>query len=36
MSEDRQERFAAYVEELAEVIGHADRADRCAITAWAC
>ena len=26
MSEDRQERFAAYVEGLAEVIGHADRA----------
>src|SRR5512138_2493094 len=25
MSEDRQERFAAYVEVLAEVIGHADR-----------
>src|SRR3954468_14531234 len=25
MSEDRQERFAAYVEELAEGIGHADR-----------
>src|SRR4051794_17528976 len=24
MSEDRQERFAAYVEALAEVIGHAD------------
>jgi SRSO17 transposase len=27
MSEDRQERFAAYVEALAEVIGHADRAE---------
>ena len=26
MSEDRQERFAAYIEALAEVIGHADRA----------
>ena len=26
MSEDRQERFAAYVEGLVEVIGHADRA----------
>src|SRR5690348_13127076 len=26
MSEDRQERFVAYVEALAEVIGHADRA----------
>ena len=26
MSEDGQERFAAYVEALAEVIGHADRA----------
>src|SRR3954452_13952563 len=26
MSEDRQERFAAYVDALAEVIGHADRA----------
>src|SRR4051794_21676599 len=26
MSEERQERFAAYVEALAEVIGHADRA----------
>jgi SRSO17 transposase len=26
MSEDRQERFTAYVEALAEVIGHADRA----------
>ena len=26
MREDRQERFAAYVEALAEVIGHADRA----------
>src|SRR3954454_21413516 len=26
MSEDRQERFAAYVGALAEVIGHADRA----------
>src|SRR5919107_5579583 len=26
MSEDRQERFRAYVEALAEVIGHADRA----------
>ncbi len=25
MSEDRQERFAAYVAALAEVIGHADR-----------
>src|ERR687886_1209764 len=25
MSEDRQERFTAYVETLAEVIGHADR-----------
>jgi SRSO17 transposase len=28
MSEDRQERFGAYVEALAEVIGHADRAER--------
>src|SRR3954454_9193019 len=27
MSEDRQERFAAYVEALAEVIGHADQAE---------
>src|SRR3954454_7895227 len=27
MSEDRQERFAAYVEALAGVIGHADRAE---------
>src|ERR671917_1524996 len=27
MSEDRQERFAAYVNALAEVIGHADRAE---------
>src|SRR4051794_28571213 len=27
MSEDWQERFAAYVEALAEVIGHADRAE---------
>src|SRR6187431_1191860 len=27
MSEDRQERFAAYVEALAEVIGHADRVE---------
>src|SRR4051812_18283074 len=27
MSEDRQERFAAYVDALAEVIGHADRAE---------
>src|SRR5213592_1309545 len=27
MSEDRQERFTAYVEALAEVIGHADRAE---------
>src|ERR1051325_5428242 len=27
MSEDRQERFAIYVEALAEVIGHADRAE---------
>src|SRR5437763_8346772 len=27
MSEDRQQRFAAYVEALAEVIGHADRAE---------
>src|SRR3954471_263594 len=26
MSEDRQERFGAYVDALAEVIGHADRA----------
>src|SRR3954451_7443715 len=26
MSEDRQERFTAYVEALAEVIGHVDRA----------
>src|SRR3954466_8967454 len=26
MSEDREERFAAYVDALAEVIGHADRA----------
>ncbi len=26
MSEDRQERFGAYLEALAEVIGHADRA----------
>src|SRR3954465_4889099 len=26
MSEDRQERFGAYVEALTEVIGHADRA----------
>src|SRR3954453_13543665 len=26
MSEDQQERFAAYVDALAEVIGHADRA----------
>src|SRR5215216_5815888 len=25
MSEDRQERFAAYVEAIADVIGHADR-----------
>jgi hypothetical protein len=28
MSEDRQERFAVYVEALAGVIGHADRAER--------
>lgn len=27
MSEDRQERFAAYVETMAGVIGHADRAE---------
>ena len=27
MSEVRQERFTAYVEALAEVIGHADRAE---------
>ena len=27
MSEDRQERFAAYIHALAEVIGHADRAE---------
>src|SRR3954452_13313370 len=27
MSKERQERFAAYVEALAEVIGHADRAE---------
>src|ERR1044071_8791682 len=27
MSEERQERFAAYVQALAEVIGHADRAE---------
>jgi SRSO17 transposase len=27
MSEDRQERFGSYVEALAEVIGHADRAE---------
>jgi SRSO17 transposase len=27
MSEDRQERFAAYVEAMAGVIGHADRAE---------
>ncbi len=27
MSEDRLERFTAYVEALAEVIGHADRAE---------
>src|ERR1051326_5587635 len=27
MSEDRQERFTAYVEALAEVIGHADRVE---------
>src|SRR6186997_2631717 len=27
MREDRQERFAAYVEALAEVIGHADRVE---------
>ena len=27
MSEDRQERFTAYVEALAGVIGHADRAE---------
>src|SRR4030095_11671480 len=27
MSEDRQQRFAAYVDALAEVIGHADRAE---------
>src|ERR1043166_3555995 len=27
MSEDRQQRFTAYVEALAEVIGHADRAE---------
>jgi len=27
MSEDRQERFTAYVDALAEVIGHADRAE---------
>ncbi len=27
MSEDRQERFAAYVEAMARVIGHADRAE---------
>ena len=26
MSEDRQERFVAYVDALTEVIGHADRA----------
>ena len=36
MSEDRQERFAAYVEALAEVIGHADRAALFVIIAWAC
>ena len=27
MSEERQERFAAYVDALAEVIGHVDRAE---------
>src|SRR3954464_9612398 len=27
MSEDRRERFAAYVDALVEVIGHADRAE---------
>src|SRR5690242_9313774 len=27
MSEDRQERFTAYVEALSEVIGHADRVE---------
>ena len=27
MSGERQERFAAYVEALAEVIGHADRVE---------
>src|ERR687885_2634727 len=27
MSEDQQERFGAYIEALAEVIGHADRAE---------
>jgi SRSO17 transposase len=27
MSEERQERFAAYVDALTEVIGHADRAE---------
>jgi SRSO17 transposase len=27
MSEDRQERFAAYVDVLAEVLGHVDRSE---------
>ena len=33
MGEDRQERFAAYVKALAEVIGHADRAEPLCVCA---
>ena len=32
-ADDSEARFAAYVEGLASVIGHADRAGRCAIIA---
>ena len=34
-SDASEVRFTAYVEALAEVIGHADRAGRCVIIAWA-
>ncbi len=33
-SGDAATRFSAYVEGLTSVIGHADRANRFAITAW--
>jgi SRSO17 transposase len=37
-SKESEARFAAYVEALGAVLGHADRigSSRCMITAWGC